>query len=193
MFFQKLFKSYFLVYFFKRPSKIFKKNLNKNKNSKFKVDLLYLFTPPILITMKLDQAHILLVEDNEGDILLTIDAFEESRINSKISIARNGQEALDFLFKNGNFKNSEKPDLILLDINMPILNGHEVLEKIKKDSILKKIPVIMLTTSSNQNDIDKAYENHVNSYITKPIEISDFLEAILKIEEFWLQISTLSK
>tara|TARA_R110002072_G_scaffold251053_1_gene409867 strand:- start:328 stop:756 length:429 start_codon:yes stop_codon:yes gene_type:complete len=142
--------------------------------------------------MKLDQAHILLVEDNEGDILLTIDAFEESKIKSKISIARNGQEALDFLYKKQKFENAERPDLILLDINMPIFNGHEVLEKIKKDPNLKKIPVIMLTTSSNQNDIDKAYENHVNSYITKPIEINDFLDAILKIEEFWLQISTLS-
>ena len=75
---------------------------------------------------------------------------------------------------------------------MPIFNGHEVLIKIKQDPILKKIPVIMLTTSSNQQDIDKAYENHANSYITKPIEIQDFLDAILKIEEFWLQLTTLS-
>lgn len=142
--------------------------------------------------MNLNQAHILLVEDNEGDILLTTEAFEESKINSKISIARNGQEALDFLYNTGSFVNSERPDLILLDINMPILNGHEVLEKIKNDDELKKIPVIMLTTSSNQQDIDKAYKNHANSYITKPIEIQDFLDAILKIEEFWLQLSTLS-
>ncbi|WP_445747884.1 response regulator [Polaribacter sp.] len=142
--------------------------------------------------MNLNKAHILLVEDNEGDILLTTEAFEESNINSKISVARNGQEALDFLYKTGNFLNAEKPDLILLDINMPILNGHEVLEKIKNDSELKKIPVIMLTTSSNQQDIDRAYKNHANSYITKPIEIQDFLETIQKIEEFWLQISTLS-
>lgn len=143
--------------------------------------------------MKLNQAHILLVEDNEGDIILTIEAFEESKIDSKISIARNGQEALDFLYKKGNFITAEKPDLILLDINMPIINGHEVLEKIKNDIHLKKIPVIMLTTSSNQQDIDRAYKNHANSYITKPIEIEDFLNTILKIEEFWLQISTLSE
>ena len=143
--------------------------------------------------MKINKTHILLVEDNEGDIILTIDAFEESKIDSKISVARNGQEALDFLYKKGSFSNVEKPDLILLDINMPIFNGHEVLIKIKQDPILKKIPVIMLTTSSNQQDIDKAYENHANSYITKPIEIQDFLDAILKIEEFWLQLTTLSE
>ncbi len=143
--------------------------------------------------MRLSQAHILLVEDNEGDIILTIDAFEESKIGSVISVARNGQEALDFLYKKGEFTNVQKPDLILLDINMPIFNGHEVLEKIKNDPFLKKIPVIMLTTSSNQQDIDRAYENHANSYITKLIEIQDFLDAILKIEEFWLQLSTLSE
>ncbi|WP_231749739.1 response regulator [Polaribacter sp. BAL334] len=143
--------------------------------------------------MKINKTHILLVEDNEGDIILTIDAFEESKIDSKISVARNGQEALDFLYKKGSFSNVEKPDLILLDINMPIFNGHEVLIKIKEDPILKKIPVIMLTTSSNQQDIDKAYENHANSYITKPVEIQDFLDAILKIKEFWLQLTTLSE
>lgn len=142
--------------------------------------------------MNLNKAHILLVEDNEGDILLTTEAFEESNIDSKISVARNGQEALDFLYKTGNFVNVEKPDLILLDINMPILNGHEVLDRIKNDNDLKTIPVIMLTTSSNQQDIDRAYKNHANSYIIKPIEIQDFLETIQKIEEFWLQISTLS-
>ncbi|MDP5092464.1 MAG: response regulator [Polaribacter sp.] len=140
----------------------------------------------------MNKAHILLVEDNEGDILLTTEAFEESNIDSKISVARNGQEALDFLYKTGNFVNVEKPDLILLDINMPILNGHEVLDRIKNDNDLKTIPVIMLTTSSNQQDIDRAYKNHANSYIIKPIEIQDFLETIQKIEEFWLQISTLS-
>ena len=87
---------------------------------------------------------------------------------------------------------AKKPDLILLDINIPIYNGHEVLKQIKTDSILKKIPVIILTTSSNQTDIDSAYENHTNSYIKKPLDMEEFLETILKIEEFWLQLSTLS-
>ena len=136
--------------------------------------------------------HILLVEDNEGDILLTLEAFEESRLTTDISIVKNGSEALDFLFKRGAFKNANKPDLILLDINIPIFNGHEVLQQIKIDSNLKKIPVIMLTTSSNQQDINKAYDNYCNSYVRKPLNMSEFFGAILKIEEFWLQLTTLS-
>lgn len=138
-------------------------------------------------------AHILLVEDNEGDILLTIEAFEESKINTEISVARNGKEAIDFLFKKGTFSDAKKPDLILLDINLPIFNGHEVLKQIKNDLELKKIPVIMLTTSSFSNDISQAYENNCNSYVKKPLDMDEFLEAILKIENFWLELCTLPK
>lgn len=141
---------------------------------------------------KIKLAHILLVEDNEGDILLTLDAFEECRVKTEISIARNGQEALDFLFKRGAFKDAKKPDLILLDINIPIFNGHEVLQQIKADLKLKKIPVIMLTTSSDHHDLNKAYENYCNSYVKKPLDMNEFLSAILKIEAFWLQITSLA-
>jgi len=141
---------------------------------------------------KMNLARILLVEDNEGDIVLTLEAFEECKVKTEISVAKNGQEALDFLFKRGAFTEAKKPDLILLDINIPIFNGHEVLRQIKDDPNLKKIPVIMLTTSSSQKDIDKAYENHSNSYVKKPLDIEEFLSTILKIEEFWLQISTLA-
>ncbi len=138
-------------------------------------------------------AHILLVEDNEGDILLTLEAFEECKVKTEISIAKNGQEALDFLFKRGEFTDVKKPDLILLDINIPIYNGHEVLKEIMADPKLKKIPVIMLTTSSSEKDLNTSYENHCNSYVRKPLEISEFLQAILKIEHFWLQLTSLSK
>lgn len=141
----------------------------------------------------LKLAHILLVEDNEGDILLTLDAFEESKLETKVSVARNGQEALDFLNKKGEFAKAQRPDIILLDINIPIFNGFEVLHEIKQDEILKKIPVIMLTTSSNQKDIDKAYKNYCNSYIKKPLEMEEFIKAILQIEEFWLQLTLLTK
>jgi len=141
---------------------------------------------------KMKLAHILLVEDNEGDILLTLEAFEECKLKIEVSVAKNGKEALDFLFKRGEFADVKKPDLILLDINIPIFNGHEVLRQIKTDSILKKIPVVMLSTSSNQKDLDEAYGNHCNSYVKKPLEMSEFLKAILKIEEFWLQLTTLS-
>lgn len=136
--------------------------------------------------------HILLVEDNDGDIVLTLDAFEESKIKTNISIVKNGKDALDFLFKKNKYADALRPDLILLDINLPIFNGHDVLKKIKQDQSLKKIPVIMLTTSSNQRDINVAYENHTNSYVTKPIDMEDFMKAVLKIEEFWLQLSKLA-
>jgi CheY-like chemotaxis protein len=141
---------------------------------------------------KMNLAHILLVEDNEGDIVLTLDAFEECKLKTEISVVRNGQEALDFLYKKEKYTDAKKPDLILLDINLPIFNGHEVLLQIKTDPILKKIPVIMLTTSSNQKDIDNAYLNYCNSYVKKPLDIGEFLEAILKIEQFWLQLSSLA-
>ena len=108
-------------------------------------------------------------------------------------MARNGEEAMNFLYQRGDYGGVARPDLILLDINIPIYNGIEVLKKIKSDKTLKKIPVIMLTTSSQQRDVDSAYLNHANSYVTKPIEMDDFLRAILKIEEFWLQLTTLSK
>jgi len=138
-------------------------------------------------------AHILLVEDNEGDILLAQEAFEECKIISKIDVVRNGQEALDFLFKKAPFETVATPDLILLDINIPIFSGHEVLKKIKTDPMLQKIPVIILTTSSNEKDIDFAYNNHCNIYIVKPIDIQEFLNAIIKIEEFWFHLTTLPK
>lgn len=141
----------------------------------------------------LKPAHILLVEDNEGDIVLTLDAFEESKFQTQVSVVRNGQEALDFLYKKGDYTNALRPDLILLDINIPIFGGHEVLAKIKQDESLKKIPVIMLTTSSSQKDIEKAYDNYCNSYITKPMEMEEFMKAVLKIEQFWLQLTTLAK
>ena len=146
-----------------------------------------------MTNQKRKLAHILLVEDNEGDILLTKEAFEACKVETEISVAKNGQEALDFLHKRGEYVNAKKPDLILLDINIPIFNGHEVLREIKADNKLEKIPVIILTTSSNQKDLDEAYESHCNSYVKKPLEISEFLGAILKIEEFWLQPTILSE
>lgn len=146
-----------------------------------------------MTTKNLKLAHILLVEDNEGDIVLTLDAFEESKLETKVSVARNGQEALDFLNQKGEYSDAQRPDIILLDINIPIFNGLEVLEEIKQDNRLKRIPVIMLTTSSNQKDIDRAYKNYCNSYVKKPLEMEDFMEAILKIEAFWLQLSVLAE
>lgn len=129
--------------------------------------------------------HILLVEDNEGDIFLTTEALEESKIINEISVIKDGQEALDFIFKS---RHRDLPDLILLDVNLPKKNGHEVLKELKNHPVFKKIPVIMLTTSSSRRDIDQSYENHANCFITKPVEVSDFLEAVNSIEQFWLNI-----
>ncbi|MFT7036250.1 MAG: CheY-like chemotaxis protein [Cyclobacteriaceae bacterium] len=136
----------------------------------------------------MNPVRILLVEDNEGDIVLTIDAFEECKITTNISVVKNGGDAIDFLFKRGAFTGVERPDLILLDINIPVYSGHEVLQIIKEDVNLRRIPVIMLTTSSNEKDVHLAYQNHSNSFVTKPIDMTEFVRVILKIEEFWLQL-----
>ncbi len=137
--------------------------------------------------------HILLVEDNEGDILLTTEALEEKKIVNKISVARDGQEALDFILKQGNYKDAPIPDLILLDVNLPKKNGHEVLQVIKTTESIQQIPVIMLTTSSSEKDINLSYKHHANCYITKPVEAEAFLEAITSIEDLWLTIVKLPK
>jgi CheY-like chemotaxis protein len=137
--------------------------------------------------------HILLVEDNEGDILLTTEALEESKIINELTVMRNGKDAIDFILKKGDHIDTPMPDLILLDINIPLKNGHEVLEIIKNTESVKSIPVIMLTTSSTETDIQKSYKNHANCYITKPVDVSDFLECIIKTGEFWLNIVSLPR
>lgn len=141
----------------------------------------------------MNNAHILLIEDNEGDILLTIEALEERKIINEISVVRNGKEAIDFLFRQGKYANATAPDLILLDVNLPLKNGHEVLQIIKSDERTKKIPVIMLTTSSSERDVNLSYEHHANCFITKPVEMDAFMEAIGTIEEFWIQLVTLPR
>lgn len=136
----------------------------------------------------MDPIHILLVEDNEGDIVLTTEALEEGKISNSLSVVRDGQEAIDYLEKNNGFEEAATPDLVLLDINLPKINGHDVLKHIKGSSELQTIPVVMLTTSSDSVDIKKSYNNHSNCYITKPVDINDFLEVISTIEDFWISI-----
>lgn len=134
----------------------------------------------------MNPIYILLVEDNEGDILLIEEAFEQAGAMAKLNIVKNGKDAIDFLKHEGNFKNSEVPDLILLDINLPKKNGHEVLKYIKENKDLKHIPTIMLTTSSNQKDINKAYENYASCYITKPVEVTEYIKMIQLMHNFWV-------
>lgn len=137
------------------------------------------------------SVDILLVEDNEGDILLTTEALEEGKILNNTRVARDGKLAIDMLHESLN--SGTLPDLILLDVNLPRMNGIEVLQYIKKHNDLKHIPVIMLTTSSSEKDISLSYQNYANCYITKPVEAADFMSAIAKIEDFWINIVQLPK
>ncbi|SMC35237.1 response regulator [Cellulophaga tyrosinoxydans] len=132
--------------------------------------------------------EILLVEDNEGDILLTTEALKSCKLDSKLKVVNDGEEALEFIYKNGKYSHVSTPDIILLDVNLPKKNGHEVLQKIKSNVLYKHIPIIMLTTSSSSVDIKKAYANYVNCYITKPVEPEDFIDAVSEIESFWLNL-----
>ena len=132
--------------------------------------------------------HILLAEDNEGDIMLTLEAFEEGKLLHTVSVVRDGKEAIDYLNKTGRYKDGETPDFVLLDINLPKKNGQEVLRFIKTNDLLKHIPVIVLTTSSSEKDIAQSYNNYANCYITKPVEMNEFINAILKVEDFWINI-----
>jgi two-component system, chemotaxis family, response regulator Rcp1 len=139
----------------------------------------------------MQHIHILLVDDNEGDILLTREALDDARIVNKISIAYDGQEAIRFLKRQP--VGRDTPDLILLDINLPKMNGTEVLAFIKNDPDLKRIPVIMLTTSSAEKDILASYDNHANCYITKPVDLDRFINVVRTIEDFWISIVKLPK
>ena len=137
------------------------------------------------------QIHILLVEDNEGDIFLITEALSESTILNKVSVSKDGEDAIDFLEEHSKYKNEELPDLILLDVNLPKKNGHEVLKYIKEHNLLKHIPVIMLTTSSAEKDILLSYRNYANSFITKPVDADNFLRVITSIENFWMAVVAL--
>ena len=132
--------------------------------------------------------EILLVEDNEGDIGLIEEVFEEARIRNKLHIAENGEEAMLFLHGEKEFSGSTRPDIILLDLNLPKKDGREVLKEIKENDDLKNIPVVILTTSGAEKDILKAYDLHANAYITKPLDFNQFIKVIESIENFWLEI-----
>jgi len=133
------------------------------------------------------------VDDNEGDVLLTKEALEEAKIVNRISVAYDGIQALSFLKKEPPFRERETPDLILLDINLPRMDGVEVLSIIKNDPELKRIPVIMLTTSSSEKDILTSYNNYANCYITKPVDLERFMDVVRTIEDFWISIVKLPK
>ena len=134
----------------------------------------------------MNEVHILLVEDNEGDIILTEEAFKDMKLENKISVVRDGEEALRFLKKEGEHVEVSTPQLILMDINLPGLDGKELLDIIKKDERLKEIPVVMLTSSAADEDISECYDKHVNWYITKPIDYDKYTKVMHEIEAFYV-------
>lgn len=134
---------------------------------------------------------ILLVEDSEADVRLTREGLKDSKISSNLHVARDGVEALDFLHRRGSRAGAPRPDVILLDLNLPRKDGRKVLEEIKEDDMLKVIPVLVLTTSHENDDILKSYQAHANCYIRKPIDADGFFEVVRSIEKFWFETVTL--
>ena len=134
------------------------------------------------------SVEILLVEDNPGDVRLTEEAFKDGKIRNNLSVVGDGIEALAFLRREGRYRNSPHPDLILLDLNMPRKDGRDVLEEIKQDPALKRVPVVILTTSTAEQDILKTYDLHANCYISKPVDLEQFMTIVKSIEDFWLTV-----
>jgi two-component system, chemotaxis family, response regulator Rcp1 len=142
---------------------------------------------------KIDQGacrpiEILMVEDNPGDVRLTVEALKEAKVRNNLHTVEDGVEALAFLRREGGYAEVPRPDLVLLDLNLPKMNGREVLAEIKEDPDLRRIPVVILTISQAEQDIVKSYSLHANCYITKPVDLDQFLEVVKSIENFWLTI-----
>ena len=132
--------------------------------------------------------QVLLVEDNPGDVRLTKEALKEGRLLNDVSVVGDGVEAISFLHRQGKYAGAVQPDLILLDLNLPKKDGREVLAEIKADPRLRRIPVVVLTTSSAEEDILKTYDLHANCYITKPVDLEQFMRVVKSIEDFWISV-----
>ncbi|SIR73121.1 response regulator [Natronorubrum thiooxidans] len=133
-------------------------------------------------------AQILLVEDNPGDVRLTEEAFKQGRIENDLHVVSDGNEALEFLYQRGEYADAPRPDLILLDLNLPRKDGEDVLEELKDDSELRSIPVIVLTSSRAEEDVVRSYELHANAYLTKPVDPDEFIETVRAFEKFWFSV-----
>ena len=137
------------------------------------------------------QGTLLVVEDNDDDYLFTERAFKKSLFANPLVRTRNGEEALDYLYQRGQFADAPRPAMMLLDLNMPGINGYTVLEKMKSDASLRSIPVVVLTTSDDPRDIEKCYDIGANSYVHKPVDLPGFIEAIARLKDYWFEISLL--
>jgi two-component system, chemotaxis family, response regulator Rcp1 len=138
--------------------------------------------------LQAQPVEILLVEDNPGDVRLVQEALRDSKLINKMHAVTDGQKALAYLRKEGLFADAVRPDLVLLDLNLPRKDGREVLAEIKADDALRQIPVVIVTSSKAEEDILKAYDHHANCYITKPVDLEKFMEVVRAIEEFWVSI-----
>ncbi|WP_405557530.1 response regulator [Streptomyces sp. NBC_01171] len=136
---------------------------------------------------------VLLVEDDPGDELMTREAFEDNKIGNTLHVVRDGEEALDFLYRRGDHTGAPRPDLILLDLNLPKYDGRQVLEQIKSDQDLADIPVVVLTTSAAEEDILRSYRLHANAYVTKPVDLDQFIAAVRQIDDFFVQVVRLPR
>ncbi len=132
--------------------------------------------------------EILLVEDNPGDVLLTREALKEGKVLNNLHVAHDGEEALKFLHKEDPYRDAPTPDIVLLDLNLPKVNGREVLAEVKSDPVLRRIPVVVLTTSQAEEDIIRSYDLHANCYIAKPLDLDQFITVIKTVENFWVSI-----
>ena len=135
-----------------------------------------------------DPADILLVEDNPGDVRLTREAFKEGQLANTLHVVTDGVEALDFLYQRGEYADAPRPDIVLLDLNLPRKNGDEVLEEVENDPDLSRIPVIILTSSEAEEDIIKSYDHCANAYLTKPVDPDEFIDVVRSFKSFWLSV-----
>ncbi|WP_245886793.1 response regulator [Umezawaea tangerina] len=131
---------------------------------------------------------VLLVEDDPGDALMTVEAFEYYKVANRLHVVRDGIQAMDYLHRRGEYADAERPGLVLLDLDLPRMDGHEVLDLIKSDEDLRTIPVVMLTTSTADEDILRAYHRHANAYVVKPVDFDAFVGAVRQIEDFFISV-----
>jgi len=132
--------------------------------------------------------EVLLVEDDPGDVMMTREAFQDYKLHNQLHVVSDGAEAMAFLRQEGEYAGRPRPDLVLLDLNLPRMDGRQVLEAIKSDPELASIPVVVLTTSENEDDVLRSYSLHANAYVTKPVDLDQFMEAVRQIDEFFVQV-----
>jgi CheY-like chemotaxis protein len=137
--------------------------------------------------------EVLLVEDDPGDELMTREAFQDNKIGNRLHVTRDGEEALDFLYRRGDHADAPKVDLVLLDLNLPKYDGRQVLERIRADPDLTHMPVVVLTTSSSEEDVLRSYKLHANAFVTKPVDVNQFIAAVRQIDEFFLSVVRLPR